>query len=305
MKFLNTVYSKYRTWKQRDFLKWREDLSDYEKDFFLPEIRGRCEELLKYCKDINNYCESRIDEKSFGATLRALIINEKLEHLIPQELRPPTPEILAKKFFIETQEMNKDTFINPLERVIKRIDSNISLKEFGEILTEVNHVCSTVVQVKEKLFLYSLSSFAIVFDRYTNQPISAEPKELTLLLVPFKNTIENIYGVANSTSQTIHQWHKEQMTWKTECLSVISQRIAQRNNLFTIFVAIAVSWAFLSATQPLEKYLLKKDNEQINERVIELLKQKQLLENQNKILTIKIEEMNRLKQEEKKLNKVK
>lgn len=284
---------KYRKWKQRDFLKWRDDLSDYERDFFLPEIKGRCEVLLKYCKDIDIYCKDRIDEKSFGATLRSLILDSQLEHLVPVELRPPTPEFLAKQYFNQIEKMNGITFIEPLERVINRFQSEINLKKFATILNEVNHICSTVVQVKEMLFLYSLASFAVVFDRHTNQPVLSEPKELKLLLVPFQNTIENIYGVANSTSGTIHHWHKEQMEWKTEFLKVTSERIAQRNNLLTIIVAVAVSWAFLTATQPLEKYQLGRENEILKTQATNALNQNQSLEEKVKSLNLKIEDLHK------------
>lgn len=293
MKCLKKAYSKYRSWKQRDFLKWRDELSEYEKDFLLPELKGRCEELLKYCKEINNYCDNRVDEKAFGTTLRSLMLDSQIEHLIPVALRPPTAEVLARKFFTEIKNMNQITFIEPLESVIQKIKPETNLKEFGTILNEINHVCSTVIQVKEKLFLYSLASFTVVLDRQTNQPVMTEPKELKVLLVPFQNTIENIYGVANSTSETIHQWHKEQMNWKTEFLKVISQRIAQRNNLLAILVAIAVSWAFLTATQPLEKYQLGKENESLKQQIVETQQEKQLFEKQIKLLNLKVEELNK------------
>ena len=122
----------------------------------------------------------------------------------------------------------------------------------------------------------------------------SEPKELKLLLVPFQNTIENIYGVANSTSGTIHQWHKEQMQWKTEFLKVLSERLAQRNNLLTIFVAIIVSWAFLTATQPLEKYQLGKENETLKAQATESINKGKLLEEKINVLKLKLDELNRL-----------
>lgn len=284
---------KYRKWKQRDFLKWRDDLSDYERDFFLPEIKGRCEELLKYCKEIDEYCRTRVDEKAFGATLRNLMLDSQIEHLVPQELKPPTNEVLAKQYFNQIQAMNKTTFIDPLEATIKKFDGEIDLEKFGTILNEVNHTCSTIIQVKEKLFWYSLASFAVVFDRHTNQPVLSEPKELKLLLVPFQNTIDNIYGVANSTSGTIHQWHKEQMNWRTETLKVISERIAQRNNLLAIIVAVAISWAFMLGTKPLEKWQLERDNEALKTQINEDSRQRQQLEEQIKALNLKVEDLNK------------
>jgi hypothetical protein len=221
----------YRTWKQRDFLKWRDDLSEYEKDFLLPELKARCEELLKYCKEINQYCDERVDERAFGATLRQLVIDSKYEQLVPPELRPPSPEVLARQFFEQTRDMNYVSFIKPLEQVLGRFNNNdIDLKEFGKILNEINHICSTIVQVKQRLFLYSLRSYVIAIDPKTGDPIVSEPKDLAVLLIPFKNTLDNIYNVANATSGTIHQWHKEQMQWKTEFLKVKSERLAQRNN---------------------------------------------------------------------------
>ncbi|HLD98846.1 MAG TPA: hypothetical protein VJB59_01225 [Bdellovibrionota bacterium] len=288
-----SLLKRYRKWKQRDFLRWRGDLTDYERDFFLPELKGRCEELLKYCKEINSYCDNRVDERAFGVTLRELVIDSKYEQLVPPERRPSSPEFLARQFFTQMKEMNRITFIEPLERVIARFKPNVDLQEYGTILNEVNHVCSTVVQTKQVLFLYSLRSYVIAIDPKTSQPIGAESKELAIILAPFKNILENICGVANSTSESIHHWHKEQMQWKTEFLKVTSERIAQRNNLLTILVAIAVSWAFLTATQPLEKYQLGKENEKLKNQAMEILKQKQSLEERNQALSFKIDELSK------------
>lgn len=288
-----SLLKKYRKWKQRDFLRWRDDLSEYERDFFLPEIKGRCEELLKYCKEIDTYCDNRVDERAFGVTLRELVIESRYEQLVPPELRPPSPEFLARQFFNQTKEMNQISFIDPLERVLARFTNDIDLKQYGKILNEVNRICATIVQTKQVLFLYSLRSYVVAIDPSTNQVIGSEPKDLAVLLIPFKNILENIYNVANSTSGTIHQWHKEQMEWKTEFLKVTSERIAQRNNLLTIIVAVAVSWAFLTATQPLEKYQLGRENEILKTQATDALNQKQSLQETVSSLNLKIEDLNR------------
>lgn len=284
---------KYRKWKQRDFLKWRDDLSEYERDFFLPELKGRCEELLKYCREINEYCDQRVDERAFGVTLRELVIESRYEQLVPPELRPPTPEFLARQFFEQTKAMNNVSFIEPLERVLARFGNEIDLKEYGKILNEINRICATIVQTKQVLFLYSLRSYVIAIDPRTSQPIGSEPKDLAVLLIPFKNILENIYNVANSTSSTIHQWHKEQMEWKTEFLKVVSERIAQRNNLLAIIVAIAISWAFMMGTRPLEKWQLERDNEYLKNQISEDTKLRQQLQEQIKTLNLKFEELSK------------
>lgn len=264
------IYSKYRNWKQRDFLKWRDDLSDYERDYFMPEIKGRCEELLKYFKMIDEYSLHHVDDKAFGATLRGLMMSKELEKLIPKAMQPPTDEVLAQNYFVAMRSVNQENFIDPLKKVITEFNRLIDLKSLGSILTQVNQICSTVLQVKEKLFLYGLSGFATVHDKNTNQLVLSEPKELKVMLVPFQITMENIYGVANATSGTIHQWHKEQMEWKTNCLQVLSERLAQRNNLLTIIVAVAISWLFLSVTKPYESLLREHEFTKLKEKVIEL-----------------------------------
>ena len=157
----------------------------------------------------------------------------------------------------------------------------------------MNLLCSIVVQVKEKLFLYRLNSIAHVRNTQTNQILPTEPRELTILLLQFKGSLDNIYGVANATAATISQWHKEQMQWKTEFLKVTSERIAQRNNLLTIIVAVAVSFFFMTATQPLEKYQLGKENETLKNQTIEALNQKHSLEEQAKVLNLKIDDLNK------------
>lgn len=157
-----SLLKKYRSWKQRDFLKWRDELSDYEKNFLLPEIKGRCEALLTYCKDIDSFCTDRMDEHNLGVALRALMLPEDIEKLIPPEHRPPSPKVLANKYFTAIQKANRETFITPLEREIPNINSNLSLEEFGLVINKINLICASALQCKETLFLYRLSSLPFV-----------------------------------------------------------------------------------------------------------------------------------------------
>tara|TARA_R110002049_G_scaffold209537_1_gene380431 strand:- start:1300 stop:2214 length:915 start_codon:yes stop_codon:yes gene_type:complete len=264
-----SLLKKYRIWKQRDFLKWRDELTEYERDFFLPEIKGRCEALLTYFKEIDVYCNDRKYEHNFGLMLRKLNLNGLDESRFPETDRPQTPKKISEDFFSSIQIENRKSFIEPLEKILLKIRVNVSLKDFGSIMNEVNLICSIVVQAKSKLFLYRLSSFAYVQDTNTKQVVLAPPRELSVLLLQFQSSLDNIFNIANSTSSTLHQWHKEQMQWKTEYLKVLSERIAQRNNLLSILVAVAVSWALLTATQPLEKYQLNKENELLKNEVID------------------------------------
>jgi septal ring factor EnvC (AmiA/AmiB activator) len=63
------------------------------------------------------------------------------------------------------------------------------------------------------------------------------------------------------------------------------------NNLLTIVVAVAVSWAFLTATQPLEKYQLGKENEELRSELIETKSKNKLLQEQVNIQKLKISEL--------------
>ena len=273
-------YHKYRKWKQRDFLRWRDYVSDYETDFFLPELKGRCEELLKYFEMIDDYSLNHVDDKVFGETLRNLMVKKELERLVPDKMKPPPSEEIAKAFFSQMREMNQREFIQPLKKVIADFNKPLDMKIFGSILNQVNHVCSTVVQVREKLFLYRLSGFATAHEIESGKMVLSEPKDYKVMLVPFQNIMDNIYGVANSTSQTIHQWHKEQMEWKTSFLGVLSERLAQRNNLLTIIAAIAISWLFLAITNPYEKLVRERDLSKLGDKVIELENQRTLAKQQ-------------------------
>lgn len=276
---LKGIWKSYLSWKQKDFLKWRDDLSEYERDFLIPELKGRCQELLKYCEAIDDYSHNHVDDKAFGATLRKVMLPKEMEKLVPSTMHPPSDEILARKFFTDMRLMNKETFIDPLKAVIADFEGEVELKTFGTILTKVNHICSTVVQVKEKLFLYRLSGFSTIHNIATNQLVLAEPQELKVMLIPFQNTLENIYGVANSTSQTIHQWHKEVQQWKTEFLRVLSERIAQRNNLLTIIVAIALSWLFMTAVDPFENTRMENANQKLKSAITQTTEENSKLKN--------------------------
>lgn len=249
----------WRRWKHRDILVWRVDLSEYESDFLLPELKGRTEALLSYFKEIEKYCNDRADEQGLGTLLRELLIDSKLEHLVPLKDRPISATELTKKFFKDLKEGNHNTFIKPLSEVLKLFKDEMSLKEFGKLLIQLNFICSTILEVKNELFYYQFRSVSIA---ETNNGLVVNPaEEHRVILMPFQNTIDNAVFVAKSTSENISNWHKEQAPQKSNYLNLLSHKISQRNNLFTIFVAVALSWLFLTFSNPFDKIRLEKENE--------------------------------------------
>jgi len=282
----------YRKWAHRDFLIWRDELSDYEKNFLLPEVKSRCEVLLGFCKKIDTYCETKKGDHNLGVAIRKIMISDDAINLIPKDRQPPPPDVLARSYFTEIQDSNRATFLNDLESLVPLMSKNISLTELGQIFNKILIVAGAALEAQNELFLYRLSAIPLVMDSNSKQVVLGQPRELSLILHQFTNPIQNIQLISKSLIDTIQQWHKEVLNQKTEFLKLQTERIAQRNNLLTIIVAIAISWAFMMGTKPLEKYQLEKDNEVLREQIIEDFKKRTVLEEEIKALSVRVKELN-------------
>lgn len=254
---LKKIRRKLKQWRHRDILKWREELNDFEKDMLIPEIMERLKTLKKYFQDIAIICEQ---ERQSDVLIR--VLHELTQKYIPPAMRQanPTGEIAvyAKQYVDNIKLRAHDDFVVSIDKLLSKYNNIDSLRELSRFLNDVNFECGTVVQLKEKLFLYNIQLSAVI--EGPNGYFACEPKELNLLWAPFKVVCENIYSVAKATTESIQEWSKEQIKWKTNFLSVLSQRLQQRNQLLTIVMAISLSSLFLFLGKPYKEYSLERDN---------------------------------------------
>ena len=142
---------------------------------------------------------------------------------------------------------------------LKKHASVDSPKELANFCMDAQLISNSIVQVKEKWLFYSLSGFPYVIETATGQVAFDEPKQLQMILLPFKGALGNIYGVAKSVTDNVHEWHRENLKWKSDLVGYHTSQVNLRNNVIllifqtmTVFAAIALSAFFLIANDPFQ-----------------------------------------------------
>jgi len=136
----------------------------------------------------------------------------------------------------------------------------------GLFVNEINLLCSSLMNVNNKLLLYKIETYPYLTDTKTNQTIAAHPKQYYLTIEPFQILVNNIVAVAKPTSETIHEWHKYALKLKSQYLELHNTRSAKNIHILTIILAISLSAFFLFANDPFN--LIRQNSELRNKIMI-------------------------------------
>lgn len=266
--FFSKIYHYLRKRKYRAILQDREDLSDYEKKFLVPEIKLRLRQLKEYFQAIVNLCEAHKTDPLFAAQL------EKIVNPADTPYRDQQGSNHAEQFFSQTQKLAKEQHTDEIDKILLNYSDIDDLKRLVAFLNEVNFLCSSLVEVNNRLFLFHLQTFPHVIDPVSGKVLSEEPRELHLTTKPFEITVNNIVSVSKATSDTIHTWHKEFMEGKRRFLEYYGHKISLRNNrvilfiqLFALLLGVALSALFLFANDPFNQF---KKNQILEQRNLSL-----------------------------------
>lgn len=251
---------------------WRKELNDYEKKFLLPALKERMDGLLQYFDQIKAIAEKHRQSDTFGAVLRKLM-TPPTGGAIPKFITPDkTNAELADAYFSQTIKMCDENYVCKVAESLERLKSVTSLEGFGTAMNSVHLICSSVLQAKDQLFLYDASSFYSLHDQATGNIVDVVPREFTVVLMPFKNTLRNMVLLCEGTCGTLDSWHKEQIEWRTRQLDLENARLNRNNQFLTVIVAIAISAAFLFLADPLDKIQKERAIERLTEKVERLEK---------------------------------
>lgn len=270
----------------------RTHLTDYERDQLIPELKSRLNVLKQYFCDIINLCDIQRESPVFTANINS-IIN-------PKGISSPSgenTESLSDKFFDDIKKQAQAENIDDIDRILKKYENIEDVKSLGMFINEVNFLCSSLLAVKNKLFLFKIEGYPYILDKTTGQVTPTQPQQYFLTTEPFQLAIDNIASVAKATSETIHEWHKQTMKLKSQYLDLYTNRISIRNNMLvlviqilTIFLAVALSAFFLFANNP---FNLFQRNQDLQRKIIKLedennlLKSKEIESQENSAIKIK------------------
>ncbi len=262
-------WKKLKAWKKKrrykELTEWRDHLVEYEEKTFIPEIKSRVVALKQYFDEINTICDAHSNNPTFGAALRLIIDPSKLG--TQGGYITATDPQLANSYFSQMKAMNTESYIEPAQDLIQNHSIVTNLSDLASYLNKVNFMCSSIIQIKQKIFLYNMRVFHTLHSVPSGQLVQSHPAEYTLIIMPFKILLENIVSVADSTSQTIHQWHKEQIEWKTKSMNVWTEQLNRKNQLLTIGVATALSAFFLTIADPYKMLQQESHIQKLNDEI--------------------------------------
>lgn len=176
----------------------------------------------------------------------------------------------AEKFFTDIQGLAKIQGVDDIDEILKKYKDIEDIKALGLFLTEVNCLCSSFLNINNKLLLYKIETYPYFEDTKTGQTIATQPIQYSITIEPFQILVSNIVGIAKSTSETIHEWHKYAMKLKLEYLNLSTSRLSIWTNILTIVLAITLSAFFLVVNDP---FNLLKENRELKMKIAEFEKQ--------------------------------
>jgi hypothetical protein len=242
-------------------------LTDYEKEQLIPELKSRLKVLIQYFKEIISLCDIQKGSKEFNSKINS-IINPQSIPIAPQD----SVESISEKFYESIKAQAQKEGVDDIENILKSFENIDDANKLGLFLNEINLQCSSLMAVKNKLFLFKIEGYPFISNAKTGETVACQPQQYFLTTEPFQIIIGNLVAVAKATSDTVHEWHKYNMSLKSKYLSIYESSISLRNSrlvlfiqLFTIFLAISLSAFFLITRDPLD--LIKKNNILKNEIV--------------------------------------
>lgn len=237
-------------------LEWRTELNQYERDLLIPELIGRLRSLHAYCVQLLADCEKGLHDPAWAAMVDRLVN--------PGEVREGDAATGAMYFGALMRSIN-ESYVGPLDAALKKLADVADFKTLGAALNEVGLICESITGVEEKLLVFSMRGVAIVTDR-TGGAVVSPPRELELIMLPFRLIRDQLVLIATSTASSIQAWRSAEVQTKPRFLELELALTNLRNsnralwiNLLAVVVAVGLSAFFLVAADPFQ--LLSKNRE--------------------------------------------
>ena len=264
----------------------RQHLTDYEREQLIPALKERLQVFRQYFADTIQLCDVQKGSADFVQNLKS-IINPRAFQVQPGE----SETNIVDGFYSGIKEQARREGVDALDALLAKYSKIDDVRHLGLFANEVNMFCSSLLVVKNRLFLFKIDSYPLLTNVKTGQVIATHPPQYTMTTEPFQIIVENIIGVAKGTSETISEWQKYSMKLKNQYLELYTSRLSIRNtsivlfiHVLTIILAIALSAFFLVANDPLNLY---KENKSLKARLADRDLENPALQEQLKVKELK------------------
>jgi hypothetical protein len=274
--FFNKTKNYFEKRRYEVILRSRKHLTEYEQGQLIPELKSRLKVLKQYFYDIIRICDEQKNSPLFTANLHT-IIN-------PENLNPAQSNLqdLSNQFFDGIKGQAQTENIDDINNILGQFENINDVNTLGLFINEVNLLCSSLLAVKNRLFLFRIDAYPHLVDMRKGDIITDQPKQYFLTIEPFQIAIDNIASVAKATSDTVHEWHKQTMKQKTLYLDFYNRKLSIKSNRYIIFIqiltivfAVTLSAFFLLSSDPFSQF---KKNIELKNNIVKL---------ENKIRTLR------------------
>ena len=250
---------------------WRTELNQFERGQFIPFMVGYVDGFIVYFEEIVRKCEEHVRQPHFWPQLEELIKK------FGQPADEQSAKLTAKQYFGLMGEVIKRDYLEPLRELQRDASGIQDVSSLGLWLNRLKTLAGSILNVKDKVFLFRLSGWFTIRDLETgkvNDPIPYP--NLAIFFVPFQSLIDNLHVECTYLLGSIEKWSAQQLEWKTSYLNALSAAYQLKNtkvtlwvNLIGIVVAIVLSWVFLVATPPFEKLRATIENDQLKQKFLQ------------------------------------
>ncbi len=260
-------FSLWRRWRKtqilyQDFSRLRVGLTEFEREILVPELVSRLELMQEILERMKGTCANPQVRQRIGPAITAL------------RVVPPGHDPVTSYLDRVSAEIDR-FFLRPIAKLRTDARAITNFAALVKFLNGVFFLCGTLTSNEKTLFWYSSLGHAYAVNRATQEVVGqGEPVEFGIILLPFKNDLENLLNVAKGTEGSIDQWRRQQDEAKKPFLDYLAAMALHSTNSMTlwiqmlaIFMAVVLSGFFLVAGDP---FALKRTNSQLTEQVREL-----------------------------------
>ncbi len=279
-------WSLWRRWRRaqvlfQDFARMRVGLDDWECETLVPNLRGGIDRMETLLNEIKRTCNDPGIRAGIGPAIRAITF------VAPG--RDPVAEYLDA-----TTKQIDDEFLARIASAKDEGKQVTNLRTLARFANSVRFIASMITSTQKTLFSFGTKVHLQVTNHKTGEVThSGEPEELAIILLPFKNVLENLVGMATATVWVIDQWQKQLAERKNPFLEYLTANAMDSANrrtvhiqILTIIIAAVLSSFFLTAADPLSLY---RKNAELTDHVRQLEQASTVSEANQRRLTKELE----------------